>query len=159
MSRLEVLALKSKSYKLTTTILLTEYVLDNVITILILNELISSSVQLLKDTLSLFRGAMLENTLDHSTSVGVGAQGVDLPCECADHKLQSPRFDALDALLHHVVPVLIFDALQNVSVQFSDDLLLLFWPDRFESLLNHSTAVHLQCQGQYVSSNLSQHGH
>jgi hypothetical protein len=32
-----------------------------------------------------------------------------------------------------------------VSVQFANNLLLLFWPDRLQSFLYHSAAVHLQC--------------
>lgn len=133
---------------------LTEHMLDHIIAVLILNELIGSSVQLLQDTLSLFRGAMLENTLYHSATVGMSAQGINLAGESSDYELQCPWFDALDAFLHNVISILIFNAFQNVSVQFPDYLLLLFRSDGFQSFLNHSTAVHLQCQGQNVPPNL-----
>lgn len=41
-----------------------------------------------------------------------------------------------------------------MPVQFADNLLLLLRPNGFESLLNDSAAVHLQCERQNISANL-----
>lgn len=48
-----------------------------------------------------------------------------LSLEGADDKLERVRVDALDALLHHVVAILVLDALEHVAVEFSDNLMLL----------------------------------
>lgn len=82
-------------------------------------------MQLLQDALRLLGRAVLQDALYHSTAVRVSAQRVHLPGERANDELQCPWLDALDALLHHVISILILDALQYVPVELPHDLLLL----------------------------------
>lgn len=48
-----------------------------------------------------------------------------LPLKCINDKLQGLRLHALDALLHHVVTVLVFHTLQDMAVQLPYHLVLL----------------------------------
>ena len=44
-----------------------------------------------------------------------------LALEGVDDELEVDRLDALDALLDHVVPVLVLDALEHVTLQLGND--------------------------------------
>lgn len=48
-----------------------------------------------------------------------------LPLKCINDKLQGLRLHALDALLHHVVTVLVFHTLQDMAIQLPYHLVLL----------------------------------
>jgi len=74
--------------------------------------------------------------------------------ESIDDELQRVRVNALDALLDHVITVLVFDAFQDVAVQLAYDFHLLFSAYALQRLLDNPAAVHLQRQRQYVSAHL-----
>lgn len=97
---------------------------------------------------------MLQYALDDAAAVGVRAQSVHLPLEGVDDELQRMRLHALDALLHHVVAILVLDALEHVSVQFAHHLLLLLCRDGLQRFLDHAAPVHLQRQRQHVAAQL-----
>lgn len=78
-----------------------------------------------------------------------------LSLESIDNELQGVRVNTLDALLHDMVAVLILDTLENVAIQLSHYLHLLIPRYGFQSLLYHTTAVHLQSQRQNMASHLS----
>lgn len=122
----------------------TEYMLNNVVSILILYQLVRGGVELLEDSLRLLGSAVLEYALYDAASVRMGAQRIDLPGERADDELKSPRLHALDTLLDYVIAILILDAFQYVTVELANDFLLLLRPDGFQGFLNNPTAVHLQ---------------
>lgn len=54
-----------------------------------------------------------------------------------------------------MVPVLILDALEHVSVELTHHLLLLFCRNGLQCLLDNTTPIHLQRQCQYMPSHLS----
>lgn len=58
---------------------------------------------------------------------------------------------------HHVVSVLVLDALEHVSVQLAHHLLLLLGGDGLQRLLDDAAAVHLQREVQHVPAHLTQH--
>lgn len=58
---------------------------------------------------------------------------------------------------HHVVSVLVLDALKHVSVQLAHHLLLLLGGDGLQRLLDNAAAVHLQREVQHVPAHLTQH--
>lgn len=68
--------------------------------------------------------------------------------------LQRIRIDTFNALLHDMIAVLIFDTLQNMSIQFPYYFLLLFRRNRLQSLLYHPATIHLKSKGKHMSSNL-----
>ena len=74
--------------------------------------------------------------------------------ERCDDEVEVGRVDALDALLDHVVAVLVLDALEHVSLQLGNDDLLLRARDALQGLLDHSAPVHLQGQGLNLSPQL-----
>lgn len=57
--------------------------------------------------------------------------GPHLSLEGVDDELQGLRLHTLDAFLHHVVPVLVLDALEHVPVQLPNHLVL--WEDRAQT--------------------------
>ncbi len=52
--------------------------LYDVVSVLILEQGFNAGVELVEDEGRLLKGAMLQNTLDHATAVGVGGQREDL---------------------------------------------------------------------------------
>lgn len=84
--------------------------LDNIVSKLILNQLIGVLMQLSQNGRRLFRGAMLQNALDNSASIWVRGEVIDLVGERRNDELQRVRIDAFDAFLNHVITVLVFDA-------------------------------------------------
>jgi len=50
--------------------------------------------------------------------------GPDLALEGVDDELQGLRLHTLDALLHHVVPVLVLHTLEHVAIQLTHDVTL-----------------------------------
>ena len=60
-------------------------------------------------------------------------------------ELEALWLDGLDALLNNVVPVLVFDALDDATLQLGDDKLLLVQGDALKRLLDHTATVHLEC--------------
>uniref|UniRef100_A0A182ME58 WASH complex subunit 7 central domain-containing protein n=1 Tax=Anopheles culicifacies TaxID=139723 RepID=A0A182ME58_9DIPT len=73
--------------------------------------LLGVGVQFRQYRCGLLRCAVFQYPLDHPTSVRMCTERVHLITECVDDKLQRARIDALDALLYHVVTVLILHAL------------------------------------------------
>jgi len=75
---------------------------------------------------------VLQDPLDHSAPVRVGRQGEHLALKRFNDELETFRFYGLDALLNDVVAVLIFDTLDDASLQFSDYQLLLVKGDALQ---------------------------
>lgn len=128
--------------------------LNDIISVLVLDKIFGVRVQFSKNWCSLFGRTMLKNALDNAASIWMCTEGVNLARECADYELQCTRLNAFNAFLHNVVAVLIFDAFEHVAIQFTYNILLLFGWNTFECLLNNTTAVHLQCQRQDMTFDL-----
>jgi hypothetical protein len=69
-----------------------------------------------------------------------------------DHMFPVPVTCKRVNLLDNVVPVLILHAFKHLTRQLAYDLNLAVWPERFERLLDHTTAVHLQRQRHHIPS-------
>ena len=74
--------------------------------------------------------------------------------EGVNDELEKPGVHALDALLDHVVAVLVLDALEDVALELGDDDLLLVHAYRLQRLLDHPTPVHLEGQRLNVGPKL-----
>jgi hypothetical protein len=61
--------------------------------------------------------------------------------ERINDELESGGLDAFNNLLHHMIPVLVFDALQHLPLHFSQQLQLLCRLHRLNGLLDHPTAI------------------
>ena len=91
--------------------------LHHVVAVLVLDQGLDIGVELLQDGGGLLRGAVFEDTLDHTTAVRMSREGEHLALECVNDELQATGLHGLDALLHHVVAVLIFDALKDGALK------------------------------------------
>ena len=78
-----------------------------------------------------------------------------LPPECLNNELEAGGFHSFNALLDHMVAILVFHTLQNIAIKLLDDQLLLIEGDGFKGLLDHSAAVHLESQWLHVGSQLA----
>ena len=92
--------------------------LHHVVAVLVLDQSLDVTVELLQDGGGLLGGAVLEDALDHPTAVRVSREVVHLALERVDDELQPTWLHRLDTLLHDVVPVLVLDALKNIAVKF-----------------------------------------
>ena len=92
-------------------------VLHHIVAVLVHEQRLDVGVELLQDGLGLLRGAVLQDALDHPAAVRVGRECVHLTLECVNDELQATGLHRLDALLHHVVAVLIFDALEDGALK------------------------------------------
>lgn len=77
-------------------------------------------MQLGKDSLSCHFLAILEASLDDSTSISVNTQMLDLAGEGLENKRYVFGVATLDGLLDDVVSILILDASQDILFQFAD---------------------------------------
>ena len=91
--------------------------LHHVVAVLVLDERLYVGVELLQHGRGLLGAAVLQDALDHAAAVRVGGQVVHLPRERVDDELEPAGLHRLDALLHHVVAVLVLDTLENIAVQ------------------------------------------
>ena len=92
--------------------------LDHIVAVLVLDESLDVSVELLQDGVGLVARAVLQDPLDDPAAVGMGGEVVHLPAEGVNDELEPGGLHGLDTFLHHVVPVLVLHALENISVQF-----------------------------------------
>jgi len=79
--------------------------------------------------------AVLQDTLNDSAAVRMRRQSVHLATEGIDDELDQVRRHAFDALLDHVVTVLILDALHHVALELLDQDGLLVNVDHLQCLL------------------------
>ena len=91
--------------------------LHHIVAVLVHEQRLDVGVELLQDWLGLLRGAVFEDALDHPTTVRMSREGEHLALECVNDELQATGLHGFDALLHHVVAVLIFDALKDGAVK------------------------------------------
>jgi len=56
------------------------------------------------------------------------------------------RIDAFDAFLNYVVAILVLYTFENMPIQLPNNFLLQICPDGFQSLLDDTATVHLECE-------------
>eukprot|EP00906_Rhabdomonas_costata_P008951 RCo012690 len=95
--------------------------------------------------------AVLQDALDDAAPVCVHGEVLDVPREAVDDERDVLWGDPLDALLDHVVAVLVQHTPQNVAVQLTGDHVLVLLVDDLQRLLDHPAAVGLQGQRQHVT--------
>lgn len=133
---------------------LTQNMLNDIVSVLILNQILGVCMQFGKNWCGLFGGAVLENSLDDTASIRMCAECVHLTRECGDDELKCDGFDAFNTFLYHMISILILNTFQYMSVQFTNNLLLLLRWNAFECLLNDTATIHLQCQRQHMTFDL-----
>mmetsp|Transcript_53333 Transcript_53333/g.105176 ORF Transcript_53333/g.105176 Transcript_53333/m.105176 type:complete len:256 (+) Transcript_53333:652-1419(+) len=79
---------------------------------------------------------------------------VGLVQERLDDETDSVRRQALDALLDHMIPMLVLDALQHHPFQFADEQHLLLDGHGVQRLLHNPAAVHVQRQLEHLANKL-----
>lgn len=129
--------------------------LNNVVSVLILNKLLRVRVQFRQNWRGLLSSAMLQNALNNSASIGMCAERINLTSKSVYNELQSDRLYAFDAFLHDMISILILDAFQYMSIQLSHNFLLLSTRDALQSFLDHSATIHLQGERQNVALHLA----
>ena len=78
-----------------------------------------------------------------------------LSSECLDNELEAGRFHSFNALLDHMVAILVLHTFQNIAIQLLDDQLLLVKGDGFEGLLDNPASIHLEGQWLHVRPQLA----
>lgn len=78
-----------------------------------------------------------------------------LASECLYNELEAGRFHSFNALLDHMVAILVLHTFQNIAIQLLNDQLLLVKGDGFEGLLDNSAAVHLKRQWLHMRPQLA----
>lgn len=68
---------------------------------------------------------MLQNPLNHSAAIRMRGQSKHLPLKRIDDELQRLGLHTFDALLHHVIAILVFHTLEDVAIQFPNHFILL----------------------------------
>mmetsp|Transcript_27113 Transcript_27113/g.66501 ORF Transcript_27113/g.66501 Transcript_27113/m.66501 type:complete len:223 (-) Transcript_27113:664-1332(-) len=94
-----------------------QHVLHHIVAVLILGQSTRLAQDLVHDAGALLVvGAVLQHPLDDAAAVGVRGQGEHVAVEGGDDELDAGRGHTFDALLDHVVAVLILHAAQHVAV-------------------------------------------
>ena len=78
--------------------------------------------------------AIFQYSLENSAAIRMNGKNIDLTSEGFYDKLEVLGRDTLDGSLDNMVAILIFHALENISLEFFDELRLLIGENMFESL-------------------------
>lgn len=119
--------------------------LNNIVSELVIRQVVEVLEDRLQDRLGLLVLAVLQDALDHTAAVGVHAElaySLSLFSDSADNEVDSLIGKLLDALLDHMVPVLVIDAVQHGVLKLLNKQLLLIEGDELQSLLHDATAIH-----------------
>jgi hypothetical protein len=69
--------------------------------------------------------AVLQYPLNDPAAIRMGSKDVNLASECFDNKLNVLSWHSLDRFLNNMVSILIFHALQDINLEFLNELRLL----------------------------------
>ena len=98
--------------------------------------------------------AVLKDTLQHPARVAVRRQRKHMTPERRRDKVNRIRVEALNDLLHHVICVLVLDALHNVAIQLLRQTHPLRLIRVVERLLHHPAAVRPERKRKHVALHL-----
>lgn len=111
------------------------YMLCDVVAKGVANQGGHAVVQLCQDCLSCHIFAILKTSLNDSASIGVDTEVLDLASESLEDERYVFGVATFDGLLDDVVSVLVFDASQDILLQFANERSLLIVEYMFESLV------------------------
>lgn len=92
--------------------------LDDVVSVLVPEEGFGTLMKLSKNGCGLFDSTVLEDALDDPTAVRMCRYGMHVSPESVYHELEVFWGHALDALLYHMVAILVLNKLQHRAVEF-----------------------------------------
>ena len=92
--------------------------LRDVVTILIDDQCWSTSVEFLQDRRSGGLFAVFEHTLDDTAAIRMSSQALDLSSKGVDDELDVLGGYTFDSFLNDMISILIFDALEDLVLQF-----------------------------------------
>mmetsp|Transcript_28130 Transcript_28130/g.67574 ORF Transcript_28130/g.67574 Transcript_28130/m.67574 type:complete len:246 (+) Transcript_28130:248-985(+) len=95
-----------------------QHVLHDVVAKLVPSQLVEAVHHSLEDAGDLLRGAVLNQALQDSAPVRLHGHALHVLMHGMNDKINVPHRHHLDALLDHVAPVLVLDALHHVVGQF-----------------------------------------
>ena len=108
--------------------------LGNVIPILILHKRNSTNMKFLKQRSLCSLITVFEHALDDTAPIGVSCQSMDLTMESFDDELDVFCRYSLNSFLNHMIAVLVFYALEDMTVQLLNKGGLLLRQYMLESL-------------------------
>jgi len=108
--------------------------LGNVIPILILYKRNSANMKLLKQRSLCSLVTVFEHTLDDTAPIGMSRQSMNLAMESFDDELDMFCWYSLNSFLNHMVAILVFHTLEDMTVQFLNEGGLLLCQYMLESL-------------------------
>lgn len=109
--------------------------LCNIVAILIGYEHRSTLMKLLEYSSLIFGGTIFQHPLNYTTTIGMGSQSMHLAFEGVNDELDMFCWDSLNCFLDNMVAMLVFDTLENVYLEFFNELGLLVSEDMFKSLI------------------------
>ena len=83
---------------------------------LILHEVDNVLMKFIHERPSLFLAQVFETSLENATAIRMGGQNVYLASESVNNELNVLSRHTFDSLLDNMVPILILDALKNISL-------------------------------------------
>jgi hypothetical protein len=116
--------------------------LDDIVSVGIGDEHGGTLMQLFENIGLVVRFAIFKNPLDDSAAVWMACQDMDLASKGFDDKLDMFSWNTLDSFLNNVVSILIFHALENISLKFCDKLSLLVSENMLEGLISLAYALY-----------------
>jgi hypothetical protein len=114
------------------------HVLRHVVSILVLNERKRASMQFFENRSLGGLVAVFQHTLNDTAAVWMHRKRLDLTFECLNYELYVFGRNPLDRFLNHMIAVLIFHTLENMTIKLFDQSGLLFGQDVLECLSNIS---------------------
>mmetsp|Transcript_21722 Transcript_21722/g.47599 ORF Transcript_21722/g.47599 Transcript_21722/m.47599 type:complete len:265 (-) Transcript_21722:558-1352(-) len=130
------------------------HMLHHIVSILIRGQLHTTLKDLIQQRRDLHRSAVFDESLDHTAAVAMLGHARCLTKEGIHDETNAIRRKSLNALLNDMVPMLVFNALQDMALQLTDQQYLLLDGNGIQRLLNHSAPVHLEGKFQDLSHQL-----
>ena len=116
--------------------------LNHIVSKLILGKLVNLHKDLGNDWSSESVLCVLQNSLDYSAAICVVAEVASILNYWLEDEVNAVTWHFLNALLNHMVSILVIDAVQDGILQFSHQQLLLVKGNYLQSFLNYSATVH-----------------
>mmetsp|Transcript_40643 Transcript_40643/g.94308 ORF Transcript_40643/g.94308 Transcript_40643/m.94308 type:complete len:229 (+) Transcript_40643:1055-1741(+) len=118
--------------------------LNDIVSVLIVYKVLGALNNLIQHHVDLAVFAILQNSLNHPTSVGVGGQRHNVAEKVVNNKLNRRPGRLLNALLDNMVAVLVTHALHDMTFKLLQERGLKLPLNHFDCLLHHPAPVHVE---------------
>lgn len=128
--------------------------LDDVITELVLSQIVQVAKNLINDLSWLFVSAVFEDSLNNSASVSVHTKFQSVISHRLNDKFNCLKRHLFNTFLNNVVTILVVNTVQHSVFQFRNQKLLLVKRYDLKSFLHYTTAIHGLSQFEDITKEL-----